>query len=98
MSTPIDFSAFDCLKINNLTKVDLVGSVYNLLKDFFFNNDFEYLGRGSNAKKYTASTTKSKAAMYELKGIEDMVPNLWSPIKIVYDRYPVLGISIIPNN
>ncbi|GKE27982.1 hypothetical protein Tco_1443366 [Tanacetum coccineum] len=142
MSTPIDFSAFDMnhLKINNLTKADLVGSVYNLLKgtckscvkleyniqecyhapskqldwnnpegnqcpydfskplpmqmsqyhqivptDFFFNNDFEYLRGGSNEKKYTASTTKSKAAMYELKGIEDMVPNLWSQIKIFDD-------------
>nr|GEY94249.1 hypothetical protein [Tanacetum cinerariifolium] len=34
---------------------------------------------GSNDKKYTASTTKSKAARYELKGIEEMVPNIWSP-------------------
>ncbi|GKC21866.1 hypothetical protein Tco_1024016 [Tanacetum coccineum] len=40
-----------------------------------------------------ASTTKSKAARYELKGIKDMVPNLWSPIKVVYDRYAFLGIS-----
>nr|GEU51611.1 hypothetical protein [Tanacetum cinerariifolium] len=34
MSTPVDFSAFaiNHLKINKLTKVDLVGSVYNLLK------------------------------------------------------------------
>nr|GEW04293.1 hypothetical protein [Tanacetum cinerariifolium] len=34
MSTPIDFSAFamNRLKINNLTKADLVGPVYNLLK------------------------------------------------------------------
>ncbi|GJU26936.1 hypothetical protein Tco_1165557 [Tanacetum coccineum] len=45
--------------------------------DFFFNNDLEYLRGGSNDKKYTASTTKSKAARYELKGIEDM-----------YDVYP----------
>ncbi|GKD49142.1 hypothetical protein Tco_1278118 [Tanacetum coccineum] len=29
-----------------------------------------------------ASMTKSKAARYELKGIEDMVPNLWSPVKV----------------
>ncbi|GJT65221.1 hypothetical protein Tco_1016701 [Tanacetum coccineum] len=49
--------------------------------DFFFNNDLEYLRGGSNNKKYTASTTKFKAARYELKGIEDMVPNLWSPVK-----------------
>ncbi|GJW61007.1 hypothetical protein Tco_0110342 [Tanacetum coccineum] len=49
--------------------------------NFFFNNDLEYLRGGSNDKKYTASTTKSKAARYELKGIKDMVPNLWSPVK-----------------
>nr|GEU83021.1 hypothetical protein [Tanacetum cinerariifolium] len=40
--------------------------------DFFFNNDLEYLRGGSNDKKYTASTTKYKAARYELKGIENM--------------------------
>nr|GEZ69405.1 hypothetical protein [Tanacetum cinerariifolium] len=28
-----------------------------------------------------AFTTKSKAIRYELKGIEDMVPNLWSPVR-----------------
>ncbi|GJX09383.1 hypothetical protein Tco_0199242 [Tanacetum coccineum] len=60
---------------------------------FFFNNDLEYLRGGSNDKKYTASTTKSKGAGYQLKGIEDMVPNIWSPIKVVYDRYALLGIS-----
>ncbi|GJU23112.1 hypothetical protein Tco_1156454 [Tanacetum coccineum] len=64
-----------------------------VLVDFFFNNDLEYLRGGSNDKKYTASTTKSKATRYELKGIEYMVPNLWSPVKIVYDRYTLLGIS-----
>nr|GEW29665.1 hypothetical protein [Tanacetum cinerariifolium] len=39
---------------------------------------------GSTKRKYTASTTKTKAAKYELKGIEDMVPKLWSPIKYGY--------------
>ncbi|GJY61631.1 hypothetical protein Tco_0462288 [Tanacetum coccineum] len=39
------------------------------------------------------STTKSKAARYELKGIEDMVPNLWIPVKVVYGRYALMGIS-----
>nr|GEV22824.1 hypothetical protein [Tanacetum cinerariifolium] len=69
MHTPIDFSAFamNRLKIDNLTKEHLVGPIYNLLKgmcktDFFFNNDLEYLRGGRNEKKYTASTTKSKAA------------------------------------
>ncbi|GKB51182.1 hypothetical protein Tco_0901935, partial [Tanacetum coccineum] len=51
--------------------------------DFFFNNDLEYLRGGSNDKKYTASTIKSKAARYKLKGIEDMVPNLWIPVEFV---------------
>ncbi|GJX30204.1 hypothetical protein Tco_0238283 [Tanacetum coccineum] len=40
--------------------------------NFFFNNDLEYLRGGGSNKKYTASTTKSKAARYELKVIEDM--------------------------
>ncbi|GJT87760.1 hypothetical protein Tco_1069477 [Tanacetum coccineum] len=128
MHTPIDFYAFamNRLKINNLTKVHLVGPVYNLLKGtckiyveldytmeecyralseqidwnnpeghhyFFFNNDLEYLRGGSNEKKYATSTTKSKVARYKLKGIEDMVPNLWSPVKVVYDRYAMLEIS-----
>ncbi|GKE15506.1 hypothetical protein Tco_1423083 [Tanacetum coccineum] len=60
---------------------------------FFFNNNLEYLRGGSNDKKYTASMTKSKAARYELKGIEDMVPNLWSPVKVVYDKFVLFGIS-----
>ncbi|GKB09064.1 hypothetical protein Tco_0837376 [Tanacetum coccineum] len=36
---------------------------------------------------YTTSTTKSKASQYDLPGIEDMVPNIWSPVKVAYDRY-----------
>ncbi|GKC75972.1 hypothetical protein Tco_1126746 [Tanacetum coccineum] len=150
LRTPIDFSAFamNRLKISKLTKADLVGPVYNLLKgtcktyveleynieecyralsdqldwnnpkgercpydlskplplhesrgrltilvDFFFNNDLEYLRAGSTYRKYIASTTKTKVAKYELKGIKDMVPKLWSPIKVAYDKYAALGIS-----
>nr|GEW96849.1 hypothetical protein [Tanacetum cinerariifolium] len=47
--------------------------------DFFFNNDLEYLRGGRNDKEYTASMTKSKAARYDLKGVKEMVPNIWSP-------------------
>ncbi|GKF70535.1 hypothetical protein Tco_0203592 [Tanacetum coccineum] len=36
---------------------------------------------------YTTSTTKTKAAKYDLPGIEDMVPNIWSPVKVAYDQY-----------
>ncbi|GJR07751.1 hypothetical protein Tco_0790403 [Tanacetum coccineum] len=61
--------------------------------DFFFNNDLEYLRGGRNDKKCTTSTTKSKATRYELKGIEYMVPNLWSPVKVVYASFALLGIS-----
>ncbi|GJR53079.1 hypothetical protein Tco_1403600 [Tanacetum coccineum] len=42
---------------------------------------------------YTTSLTNTKAAKYDLKGIEDMVPTLWSPIKVVYDKHALLGTS-----
>ncbi|GKD61517.1 hypothetical protein Tco_1299026 [Tanacetum coccineum] len=35
---------------------------------------------------YTTSLTKTKAAKYDLKGIKDMVPTLWSPIKEIEVR------------
>ncbi|GKG08505.1 hypothetical protein Tco_0334337, partial [Tanacetum coccineum] len=42
---------------------------------------------------YTTSTTKTKAAQYDLPGIEDMVLNIWSLAKVVYNRYALWGIS-----
>nr|GEY25803.1 hypothetical protein [Tanacetum cinerariifolium] len=56
---------------------------------YFINNDLEYLRGGSSSKKYTTSTTKTKASKYDILGIEDMVPSLWSPVKVAYDRYDV---------
>nr|GEU52827.1 putative nucleotidyltransferase, ribonuclease H [Tanacetum cinerariifolium] len=53
----------------------------NILAHYFFNNDLKYLRGGGTDKKYTTSITKANAAKYELNGIEDMVPTLWSPIK-----------------
>nr|GEV21999.1 hypothetical protein [Tanacetum cinerariifolium] len=154
MSTPIDFFAFamNCLQISNLTKVDLVRPVYNLLKctcksyveleynmeecykalndqldwnnpegdrypfnlskplplvesrnclivpvDYFFNNDLVYLQRGSIDRKYTTSLTNTKAAKYDLQGIKDMVPMLWSPIKVSYDRHALLVTNVKVN-
>ncbi|GKE14921.1 hypothetical protein Tco_1422498, partial [Tanacetum coccineum] len=117
MSNPIDFSTFvmNRLKISKLTKSNLVGSTYNLLKgtckscveleynmkkchltvpvDFFFNNDLEYLRGGSTDRKYTASITKTKAAKYDVEGIEDMVPKFCSLVKVAYEKYAALGIS-----
>ncbi|GKE54409.1 hypothetical protein Tco_1489565 [Tanacetum coccineum] len=37
--------------------------------------------KGLPGKKYTTSITKRKAARYELVGIEDMIPSLWSVTK-----------------
>nr|GFD28863.1 hypothetical protein [Tanacetum cinerariifolium] len=49
---------------------------------------------GSSSRKYTTSTTKSKAAKYDnIEGTEDMVPSLWIPMKVAYDRYDTWGIS-----
>ncbi|GJZ98759.1 hypothetical protein Tco_0671212 [Tanacetum coccineum] len=38
---------------------------------------------------YTTSITKTKAAQYDLPGIKDMVPNLWSPVKVAYDKHAI---------
>ncbi|GKF49190.1 hypothetical protein Tco_0142441, partial [Tanacetum coccineum] len=105
MATPIDFSKYvlNRLKIDNLTQDILLGPAYNLLKghpghltiptDYFFNNDLEYLKSSDPKRTYTTSITKTKAARYEIKGIEDMVPMLWSPTKVGYDKYALKGIK-----
>ncbi|GJV50229.1 hypothetical protein Tco_1440441 [Tanacetum coccineum] len=62
-------------------------------QDYFINNDLEYLKGGSLSRKYSTSVTKTKAATYEIKWIEDMVPNLWSPVKVVYDKHTYWGTS-----
>ncbi|GJU82706.1 hypothetical protein Tco_1285071 [Tanacetum coccineum] len=55
--------------------------------EFFINNDLKYLQGGISAMTYMTSTTKTKAAQYDLPSIEDMVPNIWSPVK----RYAIKG-------
>nr|GEU62001.1 hypothetical protein [Tanacetum cinerariifolium] len=54
-------------------------------QDYFINNDLEYLKGGSLSRHYSISVTKTKAATYEIKWIKDMVPNLWSLVKVVED-------------
>ncbi|GJY25236.1 hypothetical protein Tco_0399962 [Tanacetum coccineum] len=61
--------------------------------EFFINNNLKYLQRGISTMTYTTSTTKIKAAKYDLPGIKDMVLNIWSPVKVVYDKYALWGIS-----
>ncbi|GJY20134.1 hypothetical protein Tco_0392700 [Tanacetum coccineum] len=63
--------------------------------DYFINNDLEYLKGGSSSKKYTTSTTKPKAAKYDITGIEDMVPSLWSPVKFKEGDFPRLHLHDI---
>ncbi|GKB38234.1 hypothetical protein Tco_0883176, partial [Tanacetum coccineum] len=64
------------------------GSSHHLtiLVDFFSNDDLEYLKTGNSERKCTALITKTKAAMYELEGIEEMIPRLWSSVKVACDK------------
>nr|GEW91534.1 hypothetical protein [Tanacetum cinerariifolium] len=61
--------------------------------DYFFNNDLEYLKSSDPIKNYATSITKTKAARYEIKGIEDMVPTLWSTVKHGYNKDAQKGIK-----
>ncbi|GJT78272.1 hypothetical protein Tco_1044997 [Tanacetum coccineum] len=53
---------------------------------YFFNNDLEYLKSSYLERTYTTLITKTKAARYKIEGIEDIVPMLWSPTKVGYDK------------
>nr|GEU91395.1 peptide-N(4)-(N-acetyl-beta-glucosaminyl) asparagine amidase isoform X2 [Tanacetum cinerariifolium] len=73
----------------DLTKpLPLQGESPNLkvAADYFFNNDLEYLKSSDPTKNYATSITKTKAARYDIKRIEDMVPTLWSTIKHGYNK------------
>nr|GEX82641.1 hypothetical protein [Tanacetum cinerariifolium] len=45
--------------------------------DYIFNIDLKYMQGGISTMTYTTSLTKTKAAKYDLLGIENMVPNIW---------------------
>ncbi|GJT12064.1 hypothetical protein Tco_0859106 [Tanacetum coccineum] len=47
-------------------------------QDYFINKDLEYL-KGESLSRYSTSVTNL--------WIKDMVPNLWSPVKVVYDKH-----------
>ncbi|GJT96405.1 hypothetical protein Tco_1091923 [Tanacetum coccineum] len=61
--------------------------------DYFFNNDLKYLKSSNPERTYTTSITKTKAARYEIEGIEDMVHMLWSPTKVGYGKDALKGIK-----
>ncbi|GKC25100.1 hypothetical protein Tco_1027250 [Tanacetum coccineum] len=66
------------------------GNLQIILVDYFFNIDLAYSQGESTGITYMTSLTKTKAAKYDLPGIEDIVPNLWSPIKVAYEKHALL--------
>ncbi|GJU05202.1 hypothetical protein Tco_1121632 [Tanacetum coccineum] len=56
---------------------------------------FEECSKATTENNSTGITLKAssirsiftKAATYEVQWIEDMVPNIWSPVKVVYDKH-----------
>ncbi|GJZ68648.1 hypothetical protein Tco_0631888 [Tanacetum coccineum] len=61
--------------------------------DYFFTNNLEYLKTSDPEVTYTTSITKTKAAPYEIKGIEDMV-NKFSKHN-VYSNKAILGVKSV---
>ncbi|GKC29806.1 hypothetical protein Tco_1037100, partial [Tanacetum coccineum] len=64
--------------------------------DYFFNNDLEYLKTFDLEVTYTTSITKTKAARYEINGIEDTV-NKFSK-QNVYSTMAILGVKSVSVN
>ncbi|GKD96441.1 hypothetical protein Tco_1380338, partial [Tanacetum coccineum] len=63
-------------------------------KDYFINNDLEYLKHGDLSRRYSTSVTKTKAATYELKWIKDLVPELnLTSSKDVYSRRRIITVT-----
>ncbi|GJZ12442.1 hypothetical protein Tco_0547672 [Tanacetum coccineum] len=74
----------------NLTKpfpLFMNGNRQMVSVDYFFNNDLNYLQGGISTMTYITSVTKTKATQYDLPGIEDMVQNIWNPVKVAYDKH-----------
>ncbi|GJR48860.1 hypothetical protein Tco_1316963 [Tanacetum coccineum] len=60
--------------------------------NYFINNDLEYMKGGISSSKYATSTTRTKAAKYDnIESIEDIVPTLWSLVKVAYNKHAVWG-------
>ncbi|GJY25696.1 hypothetical protein Tco_0400422 [Tanacetum coccineum] len=65
----------------------------NVAADYFFNNDLEYLKSSDPERTYTMSITKTKAAQYEIEGIEDMLNK--SSKHNVYSTKKILGVKSV---
>ncbi|GKC21654.1 hypothetical protein Tco_1023804 [Tanacetum coccineum] len=66
-------------------------------KDYFINKDLEYHKGGDSSRRYSTSVTKTKATTYELKWIEDLVPELYASnltsSKDVYSRRRIIAVT-----
>ncbi|GJZ33042.1 hypothetical protein Tco_0578478 [Tanacetum coccineum] len=62
-------------------------------QDYFIIKDLEYLKGRDLSRRYSTSVTKTKAATYNLKLIKDLVPNLWCPVTVKYDKHAYWGTS-----
>ncbi|GJZ51746.1 putative nucleotidyltransferase, ribonuclease H [Tanacetum coccineum] len=56
-------------------------------------NKHQYLKSSDLERTYTTSIKKTKATRYEIEGIKDMIPTLWSPTKMGYDKDALKGIK-----
>nr|GEU99805.1 uncharacterized mitochondrial protein AtMg00810-like [Tanacetum cinerariifolium] len=60
--------------------------------------NLEYQKGGDSSSRYSTSMTKTKASTYELKWIEDLEPELWSPLVVNYDQHAYFGtLHWVPN-
>nr|GEV36505.1 hypothetical protein [Tanacetum cinerariifolium] len=71
-------------------------------QDFFINNELDYLKGGDLSRRYSTSVTKTKAATYEIKWIEDLGPKRqhfygfvanMSSSKDVYSRKRIITVT-----
>ncbi|GJW53215.1 hypothetical protein Tco_0097300 [Tanacetum coccineum] len=94
IGSTVDFTNFAMhrLKEDKITKADLEGPAYNLLKGTCRNNIKLEYNLEYKERKYASSLTKTKAARYDLVGIKEMIPRLWSSLKEPYDKNDKLGI------
>ncbi|GJV91367.1 hypothetical protein Tco_1539180 [Tanacetum coccineum] len=102
MSTPIEFSAYVMhnLKIDNLTQEILVGPAFNLLKgtcksfvelEYHFEKCYKAITdqldwKNPEGHEYPFDLSKP-LSLIKAQGIEDMVLELWSPVKVAYGKF-----------
>ncbi|GJV04433.1 hypothetical protein Tco_1338002 [Tanacetum coccineum] len=92
MSTPIDFSAYI------MNEYDFEECYKALSEKLYWENPEgdDYLFDLTKPLHLVISGNhqKIKAALYDLPDIEDMVPNIWVPVIVAYDKHALWGISL----